>query len=85
MDTISHGALCPQAGVGPQVAGDGRLGDAPHAEVVPQVPQVVGVGKAVVMLTSRGPCLHVDIIPGDCVLHPCSHAPEKNKKCSQLF
>ena len=57
--------------------GDGRLGDAPHAEVLPQVPQVVRVGVAVVLLTSRRSCLHVDIIPGDCVLHPSSHAPDK--------
>ena len=83
--TFSHGALCPQGGVGPQVAGDGRLGDAPHVEVLPQVPQVVGVGVAVVLLTPSGPCLHVDIIPGDCVLHPCSHAPEKKYEVLTIF
>ena len=62
------------------MAGDGRLGDAPHAEVLPQVPQVVGVRVAVVLLTPSGGGLHVDVIPGDCVLHSCSHAPGKKYK-----
>ena len=59
------------------MADDGRLGDAPHAQVLPQVPQVVRVGVAVVLLAPPGRGLHVDVIPGDCVLHSCSNAPEK--------
>ena len=69
----SHGAPRPQLGVVAEVVGDGRLGDPPHPEILHQAAQVVGVGVSV--LAPAGGGLHVDVVPGDRVLHPGRHAP----------
>ena len=69
----SHRAPRPQLGVVAEVVADGRLGDPPHPEVLHQAAQVVGVGVSV--LAPAGGGLHVDVVPGDRVLHPGRHAP----------
>ena len=58
------------------VLGDGGLGDAAHQEIVAEVAQVVGVRVAV--LAAAGLSLHVDVVPGDGVLHPRGQAPGDN-------
>ena len=63
----------PQLRVPGHVLRDGGLGDAAHREVVAEVGQVVGVRVAV--LAAAGLRLHVDVVPGDGVLHPRGQAP----------
>ena len=66
----------PQLRVPGHVLRDGGLGDAAHREVVAEVGQVVGVRVAV--LAAAGLRLHVDVVPGDGVLHPRGQAPGDN-------
>ena len=66
----------PELRVPGHVLGDGGLGDAAHREIVAEVAQVVGVRVAV--LAAAGLSLHVDVVPGDGVLHPRGQAPGDN-------